>query len=79
MLYSVIKGHMKRNVLEVPINYVWYCQLVFFVMVHVCIKLHFVRKKILAENRDINSKVKNRESYLSLNRAGLACSHGTIR
>ena len=28
-------------------------------------------KKIVAENRDINSKLKNRDSYFSLNRAGL--------
>uniref|UniRef100_A0A8D0CXZ3 Cathepsin F n=1 Tax=Sander lucioperca TaxID=283035 RepID=A0A8D0CXZ3_SANLU len=32
-------------------------------------------KKIVAENRDINSKQKNRDSYFSLNRAGLLPNH----
>ena len=31
----------------------------------------FREKKILAENRDINSKLKDHDSYSSLNRAGL--------
>lgn len=30
-----------------------------------------MRKKIVVENRDINSKLKNRDSYFSQNRAGL--------
>ena len=38
---SLIKGHMKRNVLEVPINYVWYCQLVFVSCQYVCNK-HYI-------------------------------------
>ena len=44
----------------------------FFVMVHGAIKITFREKKIVAENRDINSKLKkNRDSYFSPNRAGL--------
>ena len=38
---SLIKGHMKRNVLEVPINYVWYCEFVFVSCQYVCNK-HYI-------------------------------------
>ena len=42
---------------------------VFFVQVHQCNK-HFV-KKIVPENRDVNSKQKNRGSHFFRNRAAL--------
>ena len=61
---------MKRNVLEVPKNDVWYCH--FFFLGLCVIKITYREKINLAENRDINSKLKkNRDSYFSRNCAGL--------
>ena len=48
---------MKRNVLDVPKIYVWYCH--FFLAWFMCaIKITFREKIIVAENRYINSKLK---------------------
>ena len=43
------------------------------------IKTTFREKEIVAENRDTNSKLKNRDSYISQNRAGLLQSQLTVQ